>query len=283
MYRTGQHVRGRLPLDVSSDFYDDYLANSLLFTDPEAHLFDAEDVSMLLEQSMGRSLLSVKTYELESDDDFDGKYEVVVKTRAGEVTGEGSYWAEAAARALGAWVEIRRRAALDIFPIPQKDAFDFVETYHRHHVKPVGSKFQLGAFATVNDETTWVGVVVVGLPVSKWLAAQGCWEVTRMAVLEHGQSYLSQLYAAAWKNASKRGCKRLVTYIRADEPGSSLKAVGWRQVATTSGRSWSSAARLRVDKTEIVDRTRWEIQSPDYVLPSNEETHRILATRSKLK
>jgi hypothetical protein len=70
----------------------------------------------------------------------------------------------------------------------------------------------------------------------------------------------SMLYGACWRAARSLGYRRLGTYIRKDEPGTSLRAAGWRLVAETRARSWekSNPSRPRVDKTEIVQRQLWE-------------------------
>lgn len=68
----------------------------------------------------------------------------------------------------------------------------------------------------------------------------------------------SLLYAAAWRAARALGYRRLVTYILASEPGTSLRAAGWRCVAQTSGGTWDRPSRPRVDLHPLQAKLRWE-------------------------
>jgi hypothetical protein len=82
-----------------------------------------------------------------------------------------------------------------------------------------------------------VGVAIVGHPVSSRLRAQGWLEVTRVAT-NGTRNACSALYGAA-----VRAYPRVVTYTRADEPGTSLRAAGWVPVAMSrpdrrSGSLW---------------------------------------------
>lgn len=55
----------------------------------------------------------------------------------------------------------------------------------------------------------------------------------------------SKLYGACARIAREMGYRRIVTYILASEPGTSLVAVGWEREAETPGRSWSVPSRPR--------------------------------------
>jgi hypothetical protein len=54
------------------------------------------------------------------------------------------------------------------------------------------------------------------------------------------------------------GYRRLITYTLVSEPGTSLRAAGWRIVGTVSGRSWDTPSRPRVDRYPTQDKLRWE-------------------------
>jgi hypothetical protein len=69
------------------------------------------------------------------------------------------------------------------------------------------------------------------------------------------------LYAAAWRAARAMGYRRLITYTLATEPGTSLRAVGFREVGAVKGRSWHTPSRPRVDKTPLQDKLRWELSA----------------------
>jgi hypothetical protein len=57
------------------------------------------------------------------------------------------------------------------------------------------------------------------------------------------------------------GYRKLGTYTLASEPGTSLKAAGWRLVGQVKGRSWDTPSRPRVDRHPTQDKIRWEISA----------------------
>lgn len=63
----------------------------------------------------------------------------------------------------------------------------------------------------------------------------------------------------AWRAARSMGYRKLITYILSSEPGTSLKAAGWKCVGSTPGRSWSVPSRPRVDKHPLVPKLRFEV------------------------
>src|SRR5690242_9566683 len=114
---------------------------------------------------------------------------------------------------------------LSLVPITLTDAHEFVRQHHRHH-RPV------------------VGVAVVGRPVARGLQDGYTAEVTRLAT-DGCRNACSMLYGAAWRAARALGYRRLVTYILASEPGTSLRAAGWKCLGEVKGRSWDCASRPR--------------------------------------
>jgi hypothetical protein len=54
------------------------------------------------------------------------------------------------------------------------------------------------------------------------------------------------------------GYRQLITYTLASEPGTSLRAAGWRVVAQVERRSWDRPGRPRVDLHPLQERLRWE-------------------------
>lgn len=104
-----------------------------------------------------------------------------------------------------------------------REANEFVERVHRHHKRIQGHRFSLGAEL---GDGTLVGVVIVGRPVGG--QHQNDWvEVTRMCT-DGTPNACSFLYAAVCRAAQALGYTRAQTYILADEPGTSLKAAGWK-------------------------------------------------------
>lgn len=144
---------------------------------------------------------------------------------------------------------------LSIQPITFQEAKDFITQYHRHHKPPQGWKFG----CAVNDGTKVVGVVMVGRPVARELDDGWTLEVTRLCTdgTEHAAS---MLYAAAWRATRALGYSRLITYILDTEPGTSLKAAGWKELYTTNGHSWNCVSRPRVDKAPTCDKRLYEVR-----------------------
>lgn len=124
----------------------------------------------------------------------------------------------------------REQVRLVAVPLSLDAANEFVRQHHRHHAPVIGHKFSIGA----TDEDG-------GLR-----GADGTLNAC------------SVLYAAAWRAARAMGYTRIGTYILADEPGTSLKAAGWKCLYETPGRSWSTPSRPRDDKHPLGARTLWE-------------------------
>lgn len=131
----------------------------------------------------------------------------------------------------------------------------FVEALHRHHKKVQGHKFSIG----VKAGGVLVGVAIVGRPVARRSDDGRTLEVTRLCT-DGTPNACSFLYGAAARATRALGYDRIATFIRMDEPGTSLKAAGWRFMNSTPGRSWSVASRPREDKTELVPRARWGVE-----------------------
>lgn len=142
---------------------------------------------------------------------------------------------------------------LTIVPIFQDEAFAFIEQYHRHHKKPVGSIFRVA----IQDEEKIVGVAVVGRPVSRMLQDGFTLEVTRLCT-DGTKNACSALYAACWRVAKELGYRRLITYILNTEPGISLNAAGWKLIGERGGGSWDTPSRGRVDKHPIQKKLLFE-------------------------
>jgi hypothetical protein len=139
-------------------------------------------------------------------------------------------------------------AKLSLLPIELAEANAFVERLHRHHRPVVGHKFSLGA-ARGN---AIVGVCIVGRPVSRHRDDGATLEVTRLCT-DGTRNACSFLYGAAARAAFALGYRRIGTYILASEPGSSLKAAGWRLIGERGGGRWTRSSRPRIDThpTEI--------------------------------
>lgn len=145
-------------------------------------------------------------------------------------------------------------AKLVTIPMDLEGANEFVARHHRHHQPVVGHKFSIGAVL----DGVLVGVAIVGRPVSRHRDDGETLEVTRLCT-DGTRNACSFLYGAAARAAFALGFRRLGTYIRSDEPGTSLAAAGWRLVAFTPGKSWSVPSRPRKDKTDLIPRLLFEV------------------------
>ena len=133
-----------------------------------------------------------------------------------------------------------------VVPIFQKQAFEFITNVHRHHIKPVGSIFQIGLCGSINSNSL-IGVAVVGRPVARNSQDGFTCEVTRMCT-DGSKNACSKLYSTCARIAGEMGYRKIITYILESETGVSLKASGWSFVRATPGKSWSVPSRERIDK-----------------------------------
>lgn len=119
---------------------------------------------------------------------------------------------------------------LELQPITQKEAFEFIKKNHRHHIPPVGWKYGIAC----NNGDYICGVVCVGRPVYYQFDNGYTLEVTRCCT-DGTKNACSMLYSAAWRAAKALGYKRLITYILKSESGTSLRAAGWNVLYETRG------------------------------------------------
>lgn len=125
-------------------------------------------------------------------------------------------------------------SGLVAIPIKFPEAAEFVARLHRHHTPPVGHKFSIGAM--LGD--TLVGVVIIGRPVSRMRDDGLTLEVTRLCT-DGSKNAPSFLYGHAAKAAFALGYRRIGTYILITEPGTSLRAAGWKLIGERGGGSWA--------------------------------------------
>jgi L-amino acid N-acyltransferase YncA len=129
----------------------------------------------------------------------------------------------------------------------------YIKEFHRHHKPPVSGLFAVG----VEKEGVLVGVAVIGRPVARMLSDGYTAEVTRLCT-DGSKNACSMLYQAAWRACRALGYRRLITYILGSEPGTSLKAAGWKCVGEAGGGSWSRKGRERKDEHPLEKKTRWQ-------------------------
>ena len=151
---------------------------------------------------------------------------------------------------------------ISLTPITLSEANEYVRKYHRHHKPVVGHKFSIA----VSNQDEVVGVVIVGRPVSRVLDNGWTLEVNRCCT-DGTKNAPSMLYSAAWRVAKGLGYTRLLTYILQEEPGTSLKAAGWRLIGERGGGNWNCKARPRID-------TEHQQRKLMFEAPSNKKAHR---------
>lgn len=152
--------------------------------------------------------------------------------------------------------EVASIPRLTVVPCTLGEANAFVEQHHRHHGTVVGHKFSLA----VADETGVVrAVAIIGRPVARMLDNGWVLEVTRLAS-DGCPNACSALYAASWRATRALGYRKLITYILNTEPGTSLRAAGWKCIGQACGGSWARTSRPRVDRHPLQGKLRWEMQ-----------------------
>ena len=142
--------------------------------------------------------------------------------------------------------------SLRLEPCGVTSARQYVARWHRHNAPPPGAI----KCAVVVDEDGWAhGVAMLGRPVSPALQRLGVVEVNRVAT-DGTRNACSMLYGWASREA-KRSAVGVITYTRADEPGTSLRAAGWVDVGTTKQRTVGWSNRPNRARQECIAKTRW--------------------------
>jgi hypothetical protein len=137
-------------------------------------------------------------------------------------------------------------------------ARDFVARHHRHCRPPTAWRFG----ASIFNGRTMLGTVIVGNPVAPAFNGRGTLEVNRLCIRRDVPRALawnaaSMLYGWSAREAERRGWSHIITYTRADEEGTSVRAAGWQQEATVRGRGWHSSRRYRANPNAWIDKVRW--------------------------
>jgi hypothetical protein len=143
---------------------------------------------------------------------------------------------------------------LETVPIGFKEAGEFINKYHRHHVSPQGHKFSIG----ISDGDKLVGVIMAGHPVGRYNDDGFTLEITRCclksSIYKNG---ITKLYSAVYQAAKAFGYHRLLTFTLDEEKGVSMRACGYELDGITEGGSWNSPSRKRIDKAPVGPKKRW--------------------------
>ena len=144
-------------------------------------------------------------------------------------------------------------------PCTIERARDYVLSLHRHHT-PDTTRTRW-AIAVADEDCAVRGIALVGYPVARFQDDGWTLEVQRVAT-DGCPNACSALYGAAARMTKALGFHRIITYIREDEPGTTLRAAGWLREEVPAGTlHWDrpNIARPRVQKTEPMRRTRWAV------------------------
>lgn len=143
---------------------------------------------------------------------------------------------------------------IELVPLTQKAAKEWVNKVHRHLDYPQGDKYRVGL--SVNGEL--VAVAVAGLPCARMLNDGRTIEITRVAsAAEPVVNASSRLYGAIRRAGLNLGYQRFVTYTREDEPGDSLRAAGFQCLGMTEGGEWDRPSRKRKAAVQPCRKYRW--------------------------
>lgn len=120
--------------------------------------------------------------------------------------------------------------SLEIRPITLRAANAYVAQYHRHNIPTNGHKWSLAVY----DGDRLCGVAIAGQPVARRLDDGMTIEVRRVCT-DGTHNACSALYGACARVAKEMGYARILTYTLATEPGTSLKASGWKDCGECGG------------------------------------------------
>lgn len=127
----------------------------------------------------------------------------------------------------------------EIVPLTLAEARRYVAMHHRHNEPPLGHRFSIG----LRRDGELVGVVIAGHPVARKADDGRTLELLRLTT-EGDRNACSRLYSAAVRAAAAMGYRRVITYTLAEEPGTSLRASGFRIDRITEGHTgWATANR----------------------------------------
>lgn len=133
---------------------------------------------------------------------------------------------------------------LHVRPLSLREANELVAMWHRHHRPCQGHRFSVGAYDAAG---ACHGAAIVGRPVggaTEGISQLHIAEVSRL-VTDGTPNACSMLYAASARAAKAMGFRFIQTYILESEPGTSLKAAGWKFTRLSHAQGWSNGNRPR--------------------------------------
>jgi hypothetical protein len=148
------------------------------------------------------------------------------------------------------------RSGLRLVPISLDVANEHVAAWHRHNEPVVQCIFRVGVS---DSEGVLRAVAIVENPKGRGNVDGDTTEITRLAS-DGTRNACSMLYGACARASFALGYRTVITYIQDDEPGTSLKAAGFRIVASRPARpGWHTVSRPRDNlRYRSVQRQLWE-------------------------
>lgn len=141
---------------------------------------------------------------------------------------------------------------LKIRPIHLAPAREYVKTYHRHNIPPVGGKFAVACY----DDHRLCGVAICGRPVARRSDDGLTLEVYRNCT-DGTKNACSKLYGACLKVAKAMGYRRVITYTLASENGASLRASGFTCEGEAGKIAWTGDRKRDYYVSPAEKKTRW--------------------------
>ena len=155
--------------------------------------------------------------------------------------------------------------SLEIRPCKLKTANAYVAQFHRHNIQTKGHKWSLAVY----DGDRLCGVAIAGQPIARKLDDGRTIEIRRVCT-DGTRNACSILYGACCRVAKAMGYRRVVTYTLISEPGTSLRASGFKNCGIAGGGAWNREQRPReieqitlfgtVKKYSDEPKQRWEKQ-----------------------
>ena len=144
------------------------------------------------------------------------------------------------------------RDGLTIRPCKLRDANSYVAQHHRHNLPTNGHRWSLACY----DGDRLCGVAIAGQPIARKLDDGLTIEVRRVCT-DGTRNACSKLYGACARVAKEMGYEKIITYTLISEPGTSLKASGWKNCGEAGGVSWNVPSRPReIVQTTLFGETR---------------------------
>lgn len=141
--------------------------------------------------------------------------------------------------------------SLSLAPATRNAAREWVNENHRHLRMPPGWLFGVWVY----EGERCVGVACAGRP-CRMLQDGFTVEITRVCT-DGSYNACSFAYGALRRAAVALGYIRVVTYTRMDEPGTSLRAAGFRDEGEAGGGEWSRPSRRRDPNDDTSPKRRW--------------------------